>query len=413
VYAVIDLETTGLNPLRHDRIVEIAVVHVDAAGELTSEWSTLVNPSRDLGPQHIHGITAADARRAPSFAQVAPTIADLLRGRVVVAHNLAFDAPFLAHQFRALGVETPLSLETGLCTMMLAATFLPAAGRSLAACCAAAGVPLDRAHCALDDTRAAAMLLSHYIRAAGTPPPWAAILDACADARWPRLASAGAVRPVDRREPGSSGPSFLERLVDRLPRVPGPPVADRYLAVLDRALVDRHISETEADALVALAERLELSRSDVLELHRDYLDALGVAALADGVITGSEEQELRGVAALLGLPPSAVPDAINPDGVRVPRQPARRFRLRRGDEVVFTGQTQSPREDLEHRARAAGLEIGFAVTRTTRLVVAADVDTMSGKARTARDYGIPIVGPATFDGFVAAMTGPDQLTTSG
>ena len=71
MYAVIDLETTGLNPDRHDRIVEIAIVHVDAAGDITYEWSTLVNPHRDMGPQHIHGISAADARRAPSFAQVA------------------------------------------------------------------------------------------------------------------------------------------------------------------------------------------------------------------------------------------------------------------------------------------------------------------------------------------------------
>ncbi|WP_433090310.1 hypothetical protein ACQP1P_40185 [Dactylosporangium sp. CA-052675] len=49
-------------------MVEIAIVHVDSRGDVESEWCTLVNPERDLGPQHIHGITAAEARVAPRFA---------------------------------------------------------------------------------------------------------------------------------------------------------------------------------------------------------------------------------------------------------------------------------------------------------------------------------------------------------
>ena len=64
MYAVVDVETTGLRPSWHDRVVEIAIVHVDDAGTIEAEWCTLVNPQRDLGPQHIHGITAAEARRS-------------------------------------------------------------------------------------------------------------------------------------------------------------------------------------------------------------------------------------------------------------------------------------------------------------------------------------------------------------
>ncbi|MEO3873755.1 exonuclease domain-containing protein [Nonomuraea sp. B12E4] len=47
-YAVIDTETTGLRPAWHDRIIEMGVVHLDAYGEITREWVTLVNPGRDL-----------------------------------------------------------------------------------------------------------------------------------------------------------------------------------------------------------------------------------------------------------------------------------------------------------------------------------------------------------------------------
>src|SRR5262249_14128652 len=133
--------TTGLDPARHNRIAEIAIVHVDDAGDITREWCSLVNPHRDLGPQRIHGIKAADARRAPTFAQLAPQLIDLLRGRILVAHNVAFDGPFLAYQFAQSGYDTPIDIDRSLCTMLLAGTFLPGAGRSLAACCAAAGVP--------------------------------------------------------------------------------------------------------------------------------------------------------------------------------------------------------------------------------------------------------------------------------
>ncbi|MFC8620139.1 exonuclease domain-containing protein [Micromonospora purpureochromogenes] len=83
MYAVIDLETTGLRTSWHDRIVEVAVVHIDKNGRVTDEWCSLVNPDRDLGPQAIHGISAAEARRAPRFDQVAGHLAGMLRGRVL------------------------------------------------------------------------------------------------------------------------------------------------------------------------------------------------------------------------------------------------------------------------------------------------------------------------------------------
>jgi DNA polymerase-3 subunit epsilon len=394
VYAVIDLETTGLNPLRHDRIAEIAVVHLDAGGTITREWCTLVNPLRDLGPQRIHGIRAADARRAPTFAALAPQIAGLLRGRVLVAHNVAFDGPFLAHQFRLLGVNPPIATADTLCTMQLAATFLPTSGRSLAACCATAGVPLEHAHCALDDARAAALLLAFYLRTAGTPPPWTAVLTAAQAAAWPDLPDA---HHDEVRRPAADAvpPHFLSRLVDRLPRVTEPVQADSYLALLDRALIDRRISATESDALVTAAAALRLSRADVLALHAGYLTELATAALSDGTVSDAERDDLLSVAGLLGLPAGSVDRALaaNAAANRPPRQ---RWELHTGDEVVFTGDDAEPREVWERRALEAGLSVAAAVTTTTRLLVAADVDTMSVKARRADTYGVPIVDLATF-----------------
>jgi DNA polymerase-3 subunit epsilon len=399
MYAVIDVETTGLRTNWHDRIVEIAVVQLDAAGRVEREWCSLVNPGRDLGPQHIHGITAAEARRAPTFEQVAGRVVTLLRGRVCVAHNVAFDAAFLSAEYARLGVEVPLGRQTALCTMYLAGQFLPAAGRGLVDCCQVAGITLDRAHSALHDGRAAASLLAHYLAVAGTPPPWRQLLVRSTAQPWPPL-DVSDVPPMARMREGQRQEHFLSRLVDQMPRLHNP-VADAYLDILDRALLDRHISATEADALVAAADSLDLGRTDVLGLHEHYLQALAAIAFADGTLTAEERDDLDHVAVLLGLRPDHVEHVLrlarHAAGATEPSSTGpRRFAHGAGDIVVFTGQMDDPREVWAARAAAAGLSVGDRVTRNTRLLVAADPDSMSGKAKQANRYGIPIVHPAAF-----------------
>ncbi|AGZ40237.1 exonuclease domain-containing protein [Actinoplanes friuliensis] len=390
MYAVIDVETTGLRTSWHDRVIEMSVVQLDSSGRVQDEWCSLVNPDRDLGPQHIHGISAAEVRRAPSFDQLASQVTDLLKGRVMVAHNLAFDAMFVASEFRHLGVNVPVGSDLGLCTMRLAPHFLPSAGRSLVDCRRAAGLPDHRAHSALHDARAAAELFSHYLQLTGTPPPWGSVVDQAATLRWPALYFGAAV-PVQRRSPEEREPHFLTRLVDRLPRQ-HEPRADAYLDLLDQALLDRHISAIEADGLVAAADAIGLYRADVQILHQRYLAGLASAALADRVVTPAEHKDLDSVAALLGLPATAVNRAL--EAARPSERPV--WQLASDDLVVFTGTMDPLREQWEARASAAGLRVGDNVTKKTRLLVAADPDSMSGKAKKARQYGIPIVHPAAF-----------------
>ena len=93
-FAVLDFETTGFFPLLDDRVVELAVVHLNREGAVEGRWDTLIEPYRDLGLD-THGITADDLVGAPTFAQVAPRLIELLDGRIVVAHNAAFHLPFL------------------------------------------------------------------------------------------------------------------------------------------------------------------------------------------------------------------------------------------------------------------------------------------------------------------------------
>jgi DNA polymerase III epsilon subunit family exonuclease len=171
-YAVVDVETTGLDPAV-DRIVEVAVVRCDAEGHAVSEWSSLVHPDRDPGPTIVHGITADDLANAPRFAEVAPSLAEQLDGAVVTAHNLAFDAAFLAAEWARVGAGRPAA--PGLCTLTLARALHPgrAEGYSLAACSAAAGIDQPEAHRALADARVTADLLGSLLGAVPTARrPW-------------------------------------------------------------------------------------------------------------------------------------------------------------------------------------------------------------------------------------------------
>lgn len=406
MYAVVDVETTGLNPGWKHRVAEIAIVLLDRHGRVELEWCSLVNPQRDLGVQDVHGIRAADVRRAPVFDDLAGYVVELLAGRVLVAHNLPFDAMFLQHEYALLGVDVPVRSDLGLCTMRLAPRYLRVTSRSLRDCCLAAGLRLEEWHSALADARAAVGLLTRYLSLASDPPPWAPLLSAATDLRWPYLPSQ-AVAPVVRSTGRNGNEHFLSRLADQLPRVPHPPEADTYLAVLDQALIDRHISDSEADELVSLAAKFGLDRAAVTDLHHAYLWALARTALSDGIVSQDERHDLESVARLLGLSV----DAVNAALTTVASDAAGdlniasigSFQLRPGDVVVLTGEMTVPREVLETRGRAAGLQVGKGVTKKTRVLVAADPDSLSGKARKARDYGIPIVTEAAFGRLLAEL----------
>lgn len=72
-YAVVDFETTGLNPARGDRAIEIGLVHVAPDGTLEDEHETLIRVHRDIGAQWIHHISAVELIHAPEFEGIART----------------------------------------------------------------------------------------------------------------------------------------------------------------------------------------------------------------------------------------------------------------------------------------------------------------------------------------------------
>lgn len=393
-YTVIDLETTGLFPHQHDRVVEIGVVYVSDAGEIQDEWSTLVNPHRDVGPKDLHGVTARDVMDAPTFAELAPYILRAITGRTVVAHNVRFDLRFLEYELQRAGLtltELPL---LGICTMQWAGRYLPAASRKLIDCCDAAGITLANQHDALCDAHGAAELLIHLLRTVGPPPPWSAELGPCRSYPWPSWS--GAIREVHMLPRSNPAPTrtggWLDRIVAGMPHWDDVRI-ESYLEVLESALLDRYLSAHEEQALVDTAVGLGLERTKLVEIHREYLASMGAVALADGVVTADERADLEKVASLLGLAAKDVDAALV---AGTPRRQSHEFTLQAGDWICLTGSMQRARSDWEALATAKGLKVG-GLTKRTRVLVAADPDSQSGKAAKARAYGIPIVNEAMLD----------------
>jgi len=381
-FAVIDFETTGILPERHHRVIEVAVVHVDPNGQITGRWETLINPGRDLGPQHIHKIRAADILDAPNFADIAPDLIALLDGRVLVAHNASFDARFLIAELERLG-HWPVFEK--LCTMQLAREFIPGAGRSLQDCCDAYGIPLIGAHRASVDALATAQLLGAYM---ASEPMWKGWREHN-PSDWVVPPSTGVVwkpRPSADEQPMS----FIERITVKLPEFSGPAEHLDYLALLDRCLLDVHISMHEADSLVALAQSTGISRTTCETLHHEYFEQLIAIAWSDGVLTDDELAQLTAVAEALGISSDVVENGM------IPRDAApvtvATFALVAGDYVVLTGDMVRERDDWHGELTQRGFVPWSGVTKKVKLLAAADPDSLSGKARKARAYGIPIVG---------------------
>lgn len=385
--AVIDLETTGF---RHtDRILEIGVVLLDRDLHVEGTWQTLLQPGLEIDNTHVHDIRTTDLIHAPKFRGVARELAELLDGRVVIAHNAAFDTKFLAAEFQRIGVDLPLEGSWALCTRRLSRELLPGAPERLAMCLETLGLEGDRPHTALGGAEATADLyrelaVRYKIEAPGVRPLQLRelLLPVTEGLETEKLL----VRDSERTEAGS----WLERLSDHVPAT-GVMAVDEYRSRLRAALLDGELSQAEIENLIGAAQNLGLSREEALELHGDYLRQLAIEMWADGVVTPEERAYIHDIALQLAVPATEVDTLLaaplSGNGTRIG--------LRPGDRVAFTGVLDLGRDTWESRAFAAGLSVG-GVTEASALLVSADPDSMSGKARRAREFGVQIIDEATF-----------------
>ncbi|WP_421843566.1 DEDDh family exonuclease [Mycobacterium sp.] len=161
-WAVIDVETSGFRP-GLARIISLAVLGLDSGGQIEQSVVSLLNPGVDPGPTHVHGLTASMLDDQPQFADIANDVVEVLRGRTLVAHNVAFDYGFLAAEAENVNVELPV--DSVMCTVELARRLeLGIVNLRLETLAAHWGVTQERPHDAFDD----ALVLTHVLAAALT-----------------------------------------------------------------------------------------------------------------------------------------------------------------------------------------------------------------------------------------------------
>lgn len=138
---VLDTETTGLNALGGDRIVEIGAVELINCVPSGREFHHYLNPGRamDAGAERVHGLSDAFLADKPAFAEIAGALLDFLGEDLLVIHNAAFDIGFLDAELVRAGFA-PLTMARAICTVELARQRLPGARHSLDALCERFGI---------------------------------------------------------------------------------------------------------------------------------------------------------------------------------------------------------------------------------------------------------------------------------
>lgn len=411
-FVVFDVETTGLNPRRHDRIIEIGLIRLDSRGNEIGRWQTLLNPGRDLGPTHIHGIRGADVKNAPQFADISDELKDLIDGCVLVAHNARFDTDFVVEEWRRAGLLRNADYRLPyLCTMQMASQLIPGAGRTLSDCCAAFDISNARAHSALGDTEATAELFRSYLGLDGARR----LADQAAAGKSFQafeIATVGhgsptAPRLVDESHKGSDGAVAMERIVAELPAIEGISDDERnYLALLDRHLEDGVLTAGETAELGDAASVLGLRRRDRRELEERYFAQVVETVWLDGRLSHSEEVQLRKVAEALSLGDKPIDEALTRTADAFPASSSASGAfsvLAEGDMVVLTGEMEVGRDEWIRRLTTVGFVVHPAVTKKVKAVIAEDKDSLSGKATKARQYGIPIVSELEMDRYLSQL----------
>jgi DNA polymerase III subunit epsilon len=99
---VLDTETTGLEPERGHRVIEIGCVEVINRRPTGKHFHEYLNPEReiDAGAAAVHGMTWEKLADKPRFAAVAERFLEFIDGAELIIHNAPFDLAFLDSELK-------------------------------------------------------------------------------------------------------------------------------------------------------------------------------------------------------------------------------------------------------------------------------------------------------------------------
>jgi len=138
---VLDTETTGLDPLTGDRVIEVAAVELFNLLPTGEAFHYVIDPERDIPAEasRIHGFTNGDVAGKPKFAEIADRLLAFLSDSDIIAHNAPFDFGFLdAELFRCN--RAALDRRRMIDSLAMAKTRYPGMPNNLDALCRRLGV---------------------------------------------------------------------------------------------------------------------------------------------------------------------------------------------------------------------------------------------------------------------------------
>jgi len=133
---VLDTETTGFDPTKGDRLIEIGCVELYNRIPTGAEFHRFVNPERDVPAeaQAVHGISTEFLKDKPLFSQIVDDFLSFIGEDLLVIHNAQFDVGFLSAELARIG-RPPIMMSRVVDTLALARRKHPAGPNSLDALC--------------------------------------------------------------------------------------------------------------------------------------------------------------------------------------------------------------------------------------------------------------------------------------
>jgi DNA polymerase-3 subunit epsilon len=118
---VLDTETTGLDPLRGDRLVEIGCVEIFNRMPTGQTFHRHINPQRDMPMEafNVHGLSAEFLSDKPLFHEVVDDFLEFIGDAPLVIHNASFDIGFINAELNRIK-RPAIPLERLVDTLMLA-----------------------------------------------------------------------------------------------------------------------------------------------------------------------------------------------------------------------------------------------------------------------------------------------------
>jgi len=134
----LDTETTGLDAVNGDRIIEIGCIEMVNRRLTGQNKHFYLNPERSSHPDavKVHGLTDEFLADKPRFAEVVDDLLEFLAGADIVIHNAGFDIGFLNAELKRLARGTVTDVVAGVTdTLLMARDMFPGKSNSLDALC--------------------------------------------------------------------------------------------------------------------------------------------------------------------------------------------------------------------------------------------------------------------------------------